>query len=71
MFAILVIICAIFVWITYHKIFNVIFYLDFGKACLGEILVSIFGGIILAYLIVRYWFIAVPIIIFLIYKMVK
>ena len=70
MFETLVIISAIFVWLAYHKIFSVV-YFDLSKGCITEIIVSLFGGIIVAYLIMNYWFIAVPIIIFVVYKMLK
>lgn len=70
MFEVLVIVCAVFVWITYHKIFKVV-YFDFSRGCITEIIVSLVGGIIVAYLIMNYWFISIPVILFLIYGMVK
>lgn len=70
MFEVLVIISAIFVWIVYHKVFSVV-YFDLSKGCLTEIFTSILGGIVLAYLIMNYWFIAIPVIVFIVYKMLR
>lgn len=70
MFEIVVIISTIFVWLVYHKIFGVV-YFDLSRGCITEIIISLIGGIIVAYLIMNYWFIVVPIIILIIYKMFK
>lgn len=70
MFQVLTIISACFVWVLYHKIFAVI-YFDLSKGCIAEIIVSILGGIVIAYLILNYWFIAIPLILLMIYGMVK
>lgn len=70
MFEIVVVISTIFVWIAYHKIFSVV-YFDLSRGCITEIVFSLIGGIIVAYLIMNYWFIAVPIIILAVYRMFK
>lgn len=70
MFEILTIICAIFVWIAYHKIFSVI-YFDLGRGLIKEGLISLFGGVVVAYLIMNFWFIAVPLIILILYGILK
>ncbi|MBD5507435.1 MAG: hypothetical protein HDR05_05175 [Lachnospiraceae bacterium] len=70
MFEILTIICAIFVWIAYHKLFSV-FYFDLGRGLIKEFIISLFGGAVIAYLIMNFWFIAIPIIIFIVYRMLK
>lgn len=70
MFEVLAIVSAIFVWIAYHKIFRV-FYFDLSRGCIVEIIVSLFCGAALAYLIMNYWFIAVPILVLVILGMAK
>ena len=70
MFQFLTIISAFFVWVLYHKIFAVI-YFDLSKGCIAEVIVSILGGIVIAYLIFNYWFIAVPLILLMIYSIAK
>lgn len=70
MFEILVIICAIFVWIIYHKIFCVI-YFDLGRGLIKEVFLSLFGGVVVAYIIMNFWFIAIPLIIFVLYSVLK
>ncbi len=70
MFEVLVIICAILVWIAYHKIFSVV-YFDLGRGLIKEAIISLFGGTVVAYLIMNFWFIAIPLIIFVLYGVLK
>lgn len=70
MFEILAVICAVFVWIAYHKIFKIV-YFNFSRGCITEIIGSLFGGAIVAFLIMNYWFLAIPLIVFVVYKMIK
>lgn len=58
--AILWIICALAVWVLYHKIFNVI-YFDFAGGCLKEIVICAVIGAILAGAIAMFWYISIPI----------
>lgn len=48
--------CCIFCWITYHRIFSVV-YFDVGRGCLGEIVWSAFGGYLLMLLFLKFWYI--------------
>lgn len=67
---ILFIISSVFVWIGYHKIFNVI-YFDFSRGCLIEIIISCIGGVIITFLIMHFWYISIPVILLLLYGMFK
>ena len=51
----LVIICTVVVWALYHKIFDVYYFGSGG--CLREIIACFFGGVILAGLIIKFWYI--------------
>ena len=70
MLEILVVVCSIFVWVMYHKLFNVV-YFDFSRGCLQEIIISVIFGSLLAIAVMKFWFIAIPIVIFAVYKMIK
>ena len=59
---ILWVICALFCWITYHRIFRVV-YFDFTRGCIGEIIWAALGGTILMFLFTSYWYIAVAIVV--------
>lgn len=62
MFFILVVICTLFCWIIYHKIFTV-YYADVGKGLLNEFITSAILGTVLAMLIlilfVKFWYIII------------
>ncbi len=61
-------ISCVVIWYIYHSIFSVMY---FKGGCLGEIIgIAIIGAIVTA-LIMSYWFIAFPVICFLIYAMSK
>ena len=61
-------ISCVVIWYIYHSIFSVMY---FKGGCLSEIIgIAIIGAIVTA-LIMSYWFIAVPVICFLIYAMSK
>lgn len=65
---IIFIICWIVVFVIYHQIFDVIY---FKGGCLSEIIgVSIVAAILSA-LVVQFWFISIPVIIFAIYALLK
>lgn len=70
MFEIFVIICAIFVWTIYHKIFSVL-YIDLGRGLIKEVIISLSGGAVIAYLIMNFWFVAIPLIILVLYVALK
>ena len=57
---ILIMICSIVVWVLYHKLFDVI-YFNVASGCLKEILICFFIGALLAYGIITFWYITVPI----------
>lgn len=66
----LTIIFGAIAWVIYHQIFDVV-YSDLGKGCLKEIMFSLALGGILAELVMRWWFIAIPVVAFAIYGFVK
>ncbi len=70
MFEVLTIFCAIFVWIAYHKIFSVI-YFDFGRGVIKIGLCRLLGGIVVAYLIIIFWFLGVLLIILMLSGVLK
>lgn len=70
MFQILIIIFAFLVWIAYHKIFSV-FYFDLGRGLIKETIISLSGGAVIAYLIMHFWFIGIPLIILVLYGVLK
>ncbi len=56
---ILVLICTGVIWVTYHKIFTV-YYFSPGRGILKELFASFIGGVILAVLIIKlYWLAAI------------
>lgn len=57
---VLLIACMIFVWWTYHRIFDVV-YFDLGKGCVKEIIITIFLGGLLCAVIMKFWYIALVI----------
>lgn len=62
--------CSFAVWIIYHRLFSVV-YFDVANGCLKEIIISGIIGAILAGLILLYWYIAVPLVIFVIIALLK
>ena len=67
---ILWLICSVAVFVIYHTIFDVV-YFDLGNGCLKEIVISAIVGAILAGAIYLYWYIAIPLIILVIYIIYK
>jgi hypothetical protein len=61
-FVILWILCSMSAWVIYHKLFNVL-YFDFFNGCVKEIITSGVVGAVLAAIIIRFWYIAIIIII--------
>lgn len=61
-------ISCIVVWYIYHSIFSIMY---FKGGCLSEIIGIAIVGTIITALIMSYWFIAIPVIGFLVYAMSK
>lgn len=68
--SILVVLCTIAVWYIYHKLFDVI-YFNFSKACCAELLGCFLVGSILAGLILKFWYLAILIIVVLVFALGK
>lgn len=70
--AIVIFACIAFVWIMYHKLFDVI-YVNFFKQIIGELFFSVVAGSFLAAAIMMYWYISIPIIViaFIVWSMLK
>ncbi len=65
LFVILWFVCSFAVWIIYHKLFRVL-YFDLFNGCLKEIITAGVIGALLAVIIIRFWYVAVIIIVLLI-----
>ena len=61
-------ISCIVVWYIYHSIFSVMY---FKGGCLSEIIGVAIVGTIITVLIASYWFIAIPVVIVLLYAISK
>ena len=74
MIEVLFVVCTIIVWILYHKVFRVV-YFDLGRGCLMELMGCAVGGMILASLLIYFWYIPVILIgltvFFVIFKCMK
>lgn len=69
-FLFLWIICTFAIWYIYHKFFCVL-YFDLFNGCMREIIISGFFGAILAVLIIRFWYIAVVVILLFLVSLSK
>jgi len=69
MFYILIIPMIIVVLVIYHKMFDVYY---FGsKGCVTEIMVGGLIGVILAFLITKFWYISIPVAILFVVALAK
>lgn len=63
-FIVLWFVCSLAVWVIYHKLFNVM-YFDLFNGCLKEFITAGFFGAIIAAIIIRFWFVAIVIVVLL------
>ena len=68
--AILIIVCSLVVWILYHKMFDVI-YFDFANGCFKEILICCIIGTVLAFGIMTFWYVTIPLAIVILIMLYK
>lgn len=61
LFMILWFVCSLAVWVIYHKLFNVLYFTLFNS-CMKEIIMASFLGAIVAVMIIRFWVVAIIIV---------
>ena len=57
-FIIAIVVCSVAIWWLYHKIFHV-YYFDLGRGCIMEFLGCFTGGIILAGILLKFWYVGI------------
>lgn len=69
-FVILWIVCSLALWFIYHRLFAVL-YFNLFNGCLKEIVTAGVLGAVFAWLIMRFWYISIIIVILFIVALVK
>lgn len=64
------IICSCTIWYLYHKFFHV-YYFNLTRGCLMEVMACLFGGVLLAGVVLKFWYIAIIIIGILVFSLLK